>query len=82
MEYLIDMNRYIAQAVELLGSQSALARACGLSQASINRLLKGTRRPSAETAVAIERATAGTITREQLRPDLYIRSAADATPAP
>jgi DNA-binding transcriptional regulator YdaS (Cro superfamily) len=66
------MNKHIAQAISLLGGQAALARACGRSQVAINLLARGIHRPSAETAISIERATRGVVTREQLRPDLFL----------
>lgn len=65
------MNRHLAIAVELLGSQAALARACGYSRSGINLVLHGRRQVTAELAVAVERATGGEVTRVALRPDLF-----------
>lgn len=62
-------------AVEQLGSQSGLARASGVPQGSISHMLNGSRPIYAEAAVAFERATAGRVTRGQLRPDLWPESA-------
>ena len=60
------MNVHIAKAVALLGGQAALARACGLSSTAIHKLLHGQNQPSASTALAIERATGGRVTRLEL----------------
>lgn len=65
------MNRYLVIAADLLGSQAALARACGYSRSGINLALHGRRKVSAELAVAIERATGGEVSRATLRPDLF-----------
>lgn len=59
----------IEQAIDLLGSQTRLADACGVKQASIWQA-KESGRCSAELAMAIERATSGAITAHSLRPDL------------
>jgi len=64
-------NRYIAVAVQLLGSQAALARACGYSRSGICLALHGKRAVTAELAVAIDRATGGEVSRAVLRPDLF-----------
>jgi DNA-binding transcriptional regulator YdaS (Cro superfamily) len=64
-------NRYIAIAVQLLGSQSALARACGYSRSGICLALHGKRMITAELAVAIDQATGGEVSRAVLRPDLF-----------
>ena len=64
------MNHAIARAIELLGSQSALARACGVGQPHVSYWLHWTRRLSLATAIKIEQATDGAVTRQDLRPDL------------
>lgn len=61
---------YLRKAVELKGSQAKLAKAAGVKQPSIWKALRAGR-PSAELAVAIERATEGAIRRHHLRPDLF-----------
>ena len=62
----------LKKAIEIVGSQSALARACGVKQAHVwNWLNKGRRKVPAEYAVAIERATNKRVTRYQLRPDVF-----------
>lgn len=62
----------IHRAIAIAGSQSRLAALAGVSQQAIGKLALGTsRRPSAELAIAIERATNGAVTRHDLRPDIY-----------
>jgi hypothetical protein len=58
-------------AVEMFGSEAALARASRYNQASIWRARK-INRPSAEMSKRIELATKGKIRREWLRPDLFL----------
>lgn len=55
------MNNSIQKAVEILGSQSALARACGVSQPTVNLWLKGGG-ISVTLAQKIENATNGQVT--------------------
>ncbi len=58
------------RAVALAGSETRLSRATGWSQPAINKARRRGR-VSAELAIAIERALAGAVTKEQLRPDLF-----------
>lgn len=61
-------------AVDLVGGQAALARAIGgtVKQAHVwHWLNRGGARVPAEHCAAIERATAGKITRQDLRPDVF-----------
>jgi len=69
----VRMNKSpIERAISHAGSQSRLGRLAGVSQTAIWKLATGrTVRPSAELAVAIERATNGAVTRHDLRPDIY-----------
>lgn len=64
----------IQKAVDLVGGQSALARAIGgtVKQAHVWYWLNtdGCKVPS-EHCAAIEKATAGKITRHELRPDVF-----------
>lgn len=62
---------HIRHAIELAGSQRALAEKIGLSQQGISYLLNEAPQVSAEIAIAIERATDGRVTKEILRPDLF-----------
>jgi DNA-binding transcriptional regulator YdaS (Cro superfamily) len=72
-------NLPLARAVEICGSQAALARRIGKKQAHIWNWLNGT--VPAEQCVPISRATNGAVTVEDLRPDLaehwaYLRGTA------
>lgn len=60
----------ISKAVELLGGPAAAARALAVSPQAVSFWLSGRRLPSAETSIAIEKATAGVVTVEQIRPDI------------
>lgn len=66
-------NEYLKEAILIVGSQSALARACGgrVRQQHIWNWLNRDKKVPAEYVIAIERATLGRITRYQLRPDIY-----------
>lgn len=61
---------HIAEAVRLLGSKAALAKACGVSRQAIGAALV-TGNVGGPMAVAIETATHGAITRAMIRPDLW-----------
>ena len=62
----IPLNR----AISIAGSQSALARQINVKQAHIWYWLKTGRVP-AEYALAIEAATGGRVSCQELRPDIY-----------
>ena len=62
---------FIEEAVRLKGSQQKLAEAIGCSQQQISYLLQRADRISGEMAIAVERATAGAISRHDLRPDMF-----------
>lgn len=64
------------------GSQTALAQLIGVAPELINQWAHGVRRVPLERCVAIERATDGAVTCEELRPDMaeyfaYLRDRAD-----
>lgn len=61
----------LRQAVELLGSESAVAAAIGKAQQTVNEVLRAGRPAPATWCIPLERATGGQVTRHQLRPDLY-----------
>ncbi len=61
----------LARARDILGNQTALAAAVGVTQPSVNYMLRSGRRVPAEWCLKIEQATGGQVTRHQLRPDLY-----------
>jgi DNA-binding transcriptional regulator YdaS (Cro superfamily) len=73
---MADWKDHLRRAIEHYGSQPKLARAIDCSQSKISWLLQVADQIDAETAVAIDRATAdadekGRVTRSQLRPDLW-----------
>ena len=63
------MSLSVGKAVAIVGSQSALARALGVSPQAVNQWLKS--KVPAERVLDIEFATNGQVTRHDLRPDLY-----------
>lgn len=65
------MNELIVRAVEILGSQSELARSCGVSQPTVHKWLHGLAVITPRNAIAVEHATGGKVTREQLCPDIF-----------
>ena len=64
------MNPHIANAAEVLGSSAALAEALGCRPEFVSQLKTGRRPVPAELCPVIERLTAGTVTCEDLRPDI------------
>ncbi|RMB26232.1 YdaS antitoxin of YdaST toxin-antitoxin system [Sphingomonas sp. PP-F2F-G114-C0414] len=56
-------------AVLKLGSQSAFARLCGVSQTAVWKWLQSAKRLPAEHVLKVERATG--ISKHLLRPDIY-----------
>lgn len=69
---MADLHSHIARAVELLGSQAKLAQAAGCSQQYISWLLADEkRRISAEMALAFDKATDGTVSKHDLRLDIF-----------
>lgn len=64
------------KACDVLGSQRALADRLGVTPPTINQWISGARPVPAERCPAIERATGGAVTCEELRPDVdwaYLR---------
>ncbi len=59
----------IERACEAVGSKAALARAVGVKPPVIQQWIKGDRPIPAKRCVAIEKATNGAVTRQQLRPN-------------
>lgn len=53
-------------------SQSEFARRLGVTQGLVWQWLDGRQRVTAENCVLIEAATAGAVTRAELRPDLFL----------
>ncbi len=73
---------HLGRAVKLVGGQSAMARACGIKQGHVWAWLNKTSKCPAEHVLSIEQATGGTVTRHQLRPDLYPDSISRAESPP
>ena len=61
----------LQKAIEIVGGQTALARHLGLKQPHIWQWLNVSKRVPAEFVLEIERATAGRVSRHELRPDIY-----------
>ena len=61
----------LSRAIEFAGSQTELARLCGVSQACISKLSSGKSRMSPDTAIRIERGLNGEVTRAEFRPDIF-----------
>jgi DNA-binding transcriptional regulator YdaS (Cro superfamily) len=63
----------IDRAIELFGSEKKLAAAVGYAQQVFNRAVRRGR-VSPELAIAIQKATGGHVTANELRPDLWRRA--------
>lgn len=66
----------IRKAVEILGGTTDLAKAVGVNPSFVSQWLNGTRPVPATRCRAIEIATDGKVTREDLRPDVFADAAA------
>jgi DNA-binding transcriptional regulator YdaS (Cro superfamily) len=68
------------------GRGRALADAVGVPQSFVSKMASGAKQPPAERCASIERATAGVVTRADLRPadylDIWPELAHPATPQP
>lgn len=58
-------------ALKIFGSETAMAAAIGLSQQSVNEVIRSGRNAPPKWCIPLEKATGGQVTRHQLRPDLY-----------
>lgn len=67
---IVALNR----AIELLGGQSALARACGVKQGHVWHWLNKSRKVPGDYVLTIEAATNGAVSRYELRPDIFGKS--------
>ena len=61
----------IARYAKRNGGFPKIAAHLGLNAEFLRQISKGRRKPSPETAIAIEHATSGQVTREELRPDIF-----------
>ncbi|WP_434779297.1 transcriptional regulator [Neisseria sp. Ec49-e6-T10] len=74
---LNETNEYslsgLYQAISYFGTQTALAKKLGFDKSTVTSWIKRRRKITAETAISIEKATNGTVSREDVRPDLFIK---------
>lgn len=59
------MTNPVSKAIKELGSQVALANACGVSQNAISKWLNGSAKVSLENALKIEKATSQKVKAEE-----------------
>jgi DNA-binding transcriptional regulator YdaS (Cro superfamily) len=65
-------QKALEAALEIFGTQTALANAIGVSQQSVNQAFKKKEIIAPpKWCIPLEKATGGKITRHDLRPDLY-----------
>jgi DNA-binding transcriptional regulator YdaS (Cro superfamily) len=67
----MDTLSAIQKAVDAVGSQAALAKAIGVPPALVWQWLNSRRPVAAQHCIPIEAATAGAVTRYDLRPDVF-----------
>lgn len=61
----------LEKAIEIVGSQTALANACGIKQAHIWNWLNRDKRVPAEYVIPVCRATQFKVAPNEIRPDIY-----------
>lgn len=66
----------LEKAIRVVGGQTELAKRLGKRQGHVWAWLNRDKKVPAEMVLPIERATAGEVTRHELRPDLYPRDEA------
>ena len=71
---LLYMPDAIQKAVDHFGGVRPMAEKTGFSRAAIYFWLSGSQRISAEYACRLESASGGAVTREELRPDVFVRA--------
>lgn len=69
-------HKGISRAIEVLGSQSLLAKEIEVSPQFVCQLANGSRPVPATLVLKIELATGGAVTRHELRPDIFGAKAA------
>lgn len=69
-----EITRLIEQAIAMFGSEAKLGRVAGYTQNSI-WYAKVRGRCSRDMALAIDRVTGGDVSKEALRPDLFMEAA-------
>ncbi len=68
---MTEIETPIQKAVRIAGGQAELARRCETSQPRIWQCIHRNQRIPADLVLPIEKATAGEVSRHELRPDLY-----------
>lgn len=63
------MNNEIIK--KIFGGQEKLAKLLDVKQQSISDWVRGRRMPSSKNAILIERLSNGSITRAEIRPDIF-----------
>lgn len=66
-------TNHISRACDVVGGMGVLAGIIGVSAPTISQWRAGTRPVPVERCTAIERATAGAVTRKDLRPDDWMK---------
>lgn len=66
----------LRRCIEILGSQRAVAAVVGVKQPSVNYALNKSGLVPAEWCIPLESATGGAVTRQDLRPDIYLHAPA------
>lgn len=64
-------NPGIKRAIEVFGTQTALAERMGVRQNNVSYWLNGAKDVPPKRAVQLEAVTGGVVTRKELRPDLW-----------
>ncbi len=67
-------NLHVETAIKILGSQTALAKACGVKQGNVWNWLYRDKKITLENAFKIEKATKGKVTQKDMRPDLFLET--------
>lgn len=75
------MNKTILSAISILGTQKKLALACRVSQRAVSKWLNEESQPTADNAVAIEKATNGAVRRVDILPDVFAGMTYAETPS-
>ena len=65
------MSHPIDKVAVIIGSQSLLAEALGISKGAVNQWKTNGRKIPAEHVLKIESLTNGKVSRHELRPDIY-----------
>jgi DNA-binding transcriptional regulator YdaS (Cro superfamily) len=78
MEQGMSPQQALKQAVHRIGSQAAMGRLCGVTQAAVWKWIDSGMELPAEHVLKVEAATG--VARHELRPDIYPRGLQDDSP--